>query len=74
MDTILPEKIGQILKLTLNRPEKKNALTPQMYSDLTARLNEAKADFDIRVVVITGSGTAFTGGNDIFDFANTPPT
>ncbi|MEJ6577458.1 MAG: enoyl-CoA hydratase [SAR202 cluster bacterium] len=74
MDTIFSEKVGQILKLTLNRPEKKNALTPQMYSTLTASLNEAKADFDIRVVVITGSGSAFTGGNDIFDFANTPPT
>lgn len=71
---ILINKLGQVLHLTLNRPEKKNALTPAMYSDLSKALNEAKGDFDIRAVVISGAGSAFTGGNDILDFLNTPPT
>ena len=74
MGNIATSKKGQVLILTLDRPEKKNALTPGMYSELTRALGEAKDDFDIRVVVITGAGTAFTGGNDIMDFLNTPPT
>jgi len=45
-----------------------------MYSDLSKALNVAKDDFDIRVVVISGAGSAFTGGNDILDFMDTPPT
>jgi len=74
MSNVLANKIGQVLQITLNRPEKKNALTPAMYSDLSKALTEAKEDFDIRVVVISGAGSAFTGGNDILDFLNTPPT
>ena len=62
------------MHLTLDRPEKKNALTPAMYSDLSKALISAKDDFDIRVVVISGAGSAFTGGNDILDFMDTPPT
>ena len=74
MTNILTNKVGQVLHLTLDRPQKKNALTPAMYSDLSKALIEAKGDFDIRVVVISGAGSAFTGGNDILDFLNTPPT
>ena len=74
MGNILSNKLGQVLHLTLDRPEKKNALTPAMYSDLSKALNAAKDDFDIRVVAISGAGSAFTGGNDILDFMDTPPT
>ena len=73
MGNILSNKLGQVLHLTLDRPEKKNALTPAMYSDLSKALNGAKDDFDIRVVVISGAGSAFTGGNDILDFMDTHP-
>ena len=41
---------------------------------MSQALNEATGDFAIRAVVITGAGTAFTGGNDISDFLETPPT
>lgn len=41
---------------------------------MSQALNEAAGDFAIRAVVITGAGTAFTGGNDISDFLETPPT
>ena len=74
MSNVLANKFGQVLQVTLNRPEKKNALTPTMYSELSKALIEAKDNFDIRVVVISGAGSAFTGGNDILDFLNTPPT
>ena len=68
MGNISSNKLGQVLHLKLDRPEKNNALTPAMYTDLSKALNTAKDDFDIRVVVISGAGSAFTGGNDILDF------
>jgi enoyl-CoA hydratase/carnithine racemase len=74
MSEILVEQNGLTLHLTINRPEKKNALTPAMYASLTAALTEAAGDFGIRTVVISGSGSAFTAGNDIANFLNTPPT
>jgi enoyl-CoA hydratase/carnithine racemase len=58
--------------LKLNRPEKKNALTQEMYQSLGTKINEAAADFAIRAVVISSEGDSFTAGNDINDFANNP--
>jgi len=74
MTNITFEQIEQTLVITLDRPEKKNALTPAMYSSLNSILASASGDFGIRTVVITGAGTAFTAGNDIMDFLNTPPS
>jgi enoyl-CoA hydratase/carnithine racemase len=70
MSNILTEQIGSILHLKLNRPEKKNALTQEMYQSLGTKINEAAADFAIRAVVISSEGDSFTAGNDINDFAN----
>ena len=61
------------MHLKLNRPEKKNALTQEMYQSLATKINEAAGDFAIRAVVISSAGDAFTAGNDINDFANNPP-
>ena len=69
---ILEEQIGAVLRLTLNRPEKKNALTQDMYQRLADKINEAAGDFSIRAVVINSNGDSFTAGNDINDFANDP--
>ncbi len=74
MIDVLVEDRSSIRTITLNRPAKKNALTPGMYQIMSQALNEAAGDFAIRAVVITGAGTAFTGGNDISDFLETPPT
>ena len=74
MSEVLNESLGATMVITLNRPEKKNALTPDMYSELNRLFSKAAGDFSIRTVVITGAGSAFTAGNDIFDFLNTPPT
>ncbi|HLT48503.1 MAG TPA: enoyl-CoA hydratase [Rubricoccaceae bacterium] len=65
---------GGILRLTLARPEKKNALTRAMYEALTAALDAARDDRAVRVVVLAGSGGSFTAGNDLTDFLNDPPT
>ena len=72
MSNILTEQTGSILHLKLNRPEKKNALTQEMYQSLGTKINEAAADFAIRAVVISSEGDSFTAGNDINDFANSP--
>jgi enoyl-CoA hydratase/carnithine racemase len=73
MSNILTEQLGSVLHLKLNRPEKKNALTQEMYQSLATKINEAAGDFAIRAVVISSAGDAFTAGNDINDFANNPP-
>ncbi|NDE71224.1 MAG: enoyl-CoA hydratase [Actinobacteria bacterium] len=73
MAEILREVNGSILTLTLNRPEKQNAITREMYQTLADALREAAGDFGIRAVVITTSSQHFTSGNDLFDFLNAPP-
>ena len=73
MAEILREVDGPILTLTLNRPEKQNAITREMYQTLAEALAEANGDFGIRAVIITTSSQHFTSGNDLFDFLNAPP-
>ena len=74
MSEILTMQEGRVLTLSFNRPEKMNALTRSMYSDLSKGLNDAAGDFGIRAVVLTAEGDHFTAGNDIKDFMNNPPT
>ncbi|MGB1907949.1 MAG: enoyl-CoA hydratase/isomerase family protein, partial [Spongiibacter sp.] len=54
-----------VLTLTLNRPDKLNALNPPMMRQLTDAMADAAANRDARVVVITGAGKAFCAGGDI---------
>lgn len=60
---------GSVLRLTLARPEKKNALTNAMYLALAQALDRAESDPAIRVVLLEGEGDSFTAGNDLGDFA-----
>ncbi|HEU4654513.1 MAG TPA: enoyl-CoA hydratase-related protein [Steroidobacteraceae bacterium] len=60
---------GPILRLTLDRADKKNALTNEMYGALTAQLERAEQDDSIRVVLIDAEGDIFCAGNDLNDFA-----
>jgi len=63
---VLVEKKGSIATLTLNRPEKGNALSPALLVELYQAMHSIKDDTQIRVVVITGSGEkAFSAGFDI---------
>jgi enoyl-CoA hydratase/carnithine racemase len=68
-EPILVEKSDQLLVLTLNRPEKKNALTRGMYQTLAAHINDANSDTDVRCVLLQANGDMFTAGNDLADFA-----
>jgi enoyl-CoA hydratase/carnithine racemase len=56
------------LELTLDRPDKKNALTGSMYAALAAALSNAEQDPSIRLVLFSGAGGCFTAGNDLTDF------
>lgn len=58
-----------VLRLTLARPEKKNALSMAMYSALGNALSKAETDPDVRAILIEAEGDAFTSGNDLADFA-----
>jgi len=73
MSDIITERTGGILRVALNRPEKKNAMTGQMYTGLADAFNEAAGDEDIRVVLLHGAGQAFCAGNDVDDFLKQPP-
>lgn len=73
-ELILTDLSDRVLTICINRPAKKNALTLAMYEGMTAALNRASADDEVRAVLITGGPTCFTAGNDLMDFLNRPPT
>ena len=58
-----------VMTLTLQRPEKKNALSGAMYDALSSAVRQAEEDASIRVVLFQGDGDSFTAGNDLADFA-----
>src|ERR1700747_3573524 len=64
------EITGGVMTLTLQRPEKKNALTGAMYDALSRALKRAEADPSVRVILFQGDGDSFTAGNDLADFAS----
>ena len=67
-DHVVVEQKATVLHLRLNRPEKKNALTRDMYNTLVEALDRADGDPAVRVVAFSGTGDAFTAGNDLADF------
>jgi len=62
-----------VCEVRLNRPEKRNALTLQMYRELTNAVHSANVDDDVRVILFSGEGASFTAGNDLNDFLSGPP-
>ena len=73
MDEIVTEHAAGILRIQLNRPTKRNAMTSAMYVALAGILNEAANDENTRVVLWHGAGDSFCAGNDIEDFLKNPP-
>ncbi len=71
-ETILYEKRGAVLTITLNRPDRFNAFTDGMHRDLRNAFREAGNDADVRVVVLTGAGKAFCSGQDLKEIKETP--
>lgn len=72
-DQITIEKADGILTLTMNRPDKKNALTNAMYGALADAMEAAQNDSAVRVILLRGEGDMFTAGNDVIEFAMTKP-
>lgn len=66
---ILSEISGGVQTLTLNRPEKKNALTRAMYAELGLAIDQSTDDPSVRCILIQANGDMFTAGNDLADFA-----
>ena len=63
--TVLYERSGRVATVTLNRPEKRNAITAELQGDLLAALDEAAADTGVHVAVLVGAGRSFCAGYDI---------
>jgi enoyl-CoA hydratase/carnithine racemase len=65
MTTVLLEVAARVATLTLNRPERKNAMNQQLKDDLRAAWKRVKDDPDIWVAIVTGAGEAFSSGADV---------
>jgi enoyl-CoA hydratase len=59
------ERCAHVLTITLNRPEARNALSPEMMEIMSATWDEVNSNADIRVAIITGAGGAFCAGADL---------
>lgn len=71
---VLVETDGGVRVLTINRPAKRNALNARVREELSAAVEEADADPDVRVLVLTGAGDqAFVAGADVTEFADRSP-
>jgi enoyl-CoA hydratase len=73
-ETILVDADGGVAVVTVNRPDKRNALNSQVRSEVVAALDALRGDDSVRVVVFTGAGDkAFVAGADIGEFAQRTP-
>lgn len=63
----------KVLTIRLNRPEKKNALTRNMYDSISKAFEQAATEPDVRAIVLCGSGGSFSAGNDLNDFLQDIP-
>ncbi len=77
-ETIITDTTDGIFTLTLNRPDRMNAFTPLMMTEMCAAFDTADADDSVRAVIVTGAGRAFCAGADLagggttFDYASRP--
>ena len=67
-DTLLVDIADGIATITLNRPNKKNAMNPALHRDMTSALDQLRYEAEARVLMITGAGDAFCGGMDLKEF------
>jgi enoyl-CoA hydratase/carnithine racemase len=69
-DELLVETKGKVAVITLNRPDRLNAISRAMLNELSAKIVEANKDPDIRCIVLTGSGKGFCAGLDLIDVSD----
>lgn len=70
-ETVLAHRDGPVSTLTLNRPERRNALSSRLIEELSAAVAEADADAEVRAIVLTGAGSAFCAGLDLRELGDT---
>ncbi|MGH8653971.1 MAG: enoyl-CoA hydratase [Gammaproteobacteria bacterium] len=73
MNHIAAAREGAVQRIRLNRPEKRNAITIEMYAALADAIVAAERDRSVRVMLLHGAGDAFCAGNDLQDFLANPP-
>lgn len=73
MTHILTETKDRIARIEIDRSDKKNALTADMYQALADAIAAAEFDSQVRVILIHGKADCFTAGNDLKDFLERPP-
>jgi enoyl-CoA hydratase/carnithine racemase len=71
--TVLYELSGNVLRITLNRPERRNALNRLAYAEIEAAFRAASADPGVRCVVVTGTDPAFCSGEDVKEMMTGEP-
>ncbi|MDG1205743.1 MAG: enoyl-CoA hydratase-related protein [Pseudomonadales bacterium] len=71
-DWILYEVADEIATITINRPEKKNAMSYKMLGDFIATMDRAGKDESVRIVILTGTPGSFCAGTDLADLATIP--
>lgn len=69
--SIRSDRAGEVAVITLDRPERLNAVDRPMVHDLIGAIDEAECDPDVRAIVITGAGRAFCAGADLSSGAST---
>ena len=72
-DVVRIERKARVVTLTLNRPDRLNAVSRPLYEALIVALAEADTDPEVRCVVLTGEGRAFCAGADLKAHADGPP-
>ncbi|HEX6418441.1 MAG TPA: crotonase/enoyl-CoA hydratase family protein [Acidimicrobiales bacterium] len=70
---LLVERDGHVMVVTMNRPARKNALSPEMMAGMAAAWEEANADPEVRAVVLTGAGGDFCAGADLAAMSASAP-
>ncbi len=66
-EQLLVEQDGYVVTITLNRPERLNAISRDMLNELSAKMVEADKDPDVRCIILTGAGRGFCSGLDLID-------
>jgi trans-feruloyl-CoA hydratase/vanillin synthase len=68
LTTLKVDRADGIVTITINRPEKKNAMSPQLHREMLGTLRELRDDWSVRVIVLTGAGDSFCAGQDLKEF------
>lgn len=75
LETVIYEADGGLARITLNRPDKHNALNHRLLDDIDAAFDTAEGDDDVRAIVLAGAGPSFCSGYDLKggSYYTTPP-